>query len=308
MAHNKIKTAVVLGGTGWVGRHVCAALAGNGTRVVVVARSRTENLCCNRFVSLDLATAPAVTMEALLREESADLVVNATDAANMTDGWSRTEAELLRANVSSVERVLQAVQAQPRAVRLVHVGTMHEYSAVDFGTPIDESVLCEPKSAYARTKLAGSQAVLDAAQTGKVDGMVLRAVNVCGPYPSRASLPGKLVTLLATGRVRIPVATSHRDWLDVRDVANATVAAAVRPGATGVINVGSGHAVSMRDFIETFVREAGFPLSVLEDTSGAVFSYGGAWLQADIRKAAEVLDWRPQWSLQESLRDMWVTR
>ncbi|PXX59782.1 nucleoside-diphosphate-sugar epimerase [Nocardia tenerifensis] len=308
MAHNEFKTAVVLGGTGWVGRSLCAALSERGTRVVAVARGRTEGLACDRFVSLDLATTPAATTAALLGEESADLVVNATDAANATDGWDRTEAELVRANVSLVEQVLHAVRAQPRPVRLVHIGTMHEYSPVEFGTPIDESMPCAPESAYARTKLAGSQAVLDAARAGAVDGVVLRSVNVCGPHPSPASLPGKLVALLAEGAVRLPIADAHRDWLDVRDLAGAVVAAGQRPGVTGVVNIGSGRAVPLRDFVHTFVREAGFPPSVVHNTATEVHSYGGSWLQADIRKAAEVLDWKPRWTLRESLKDMWAAR
>ncbi|MCM6771873.1 NAD(P)-dependent oxidoreductase [Nocardia sp. CDC159] len=308
MAHNEIRTAVVLGGTGWVGRHLCATLAESGTRVVAVARNRTAGLRCDRFAALDLATAPAAATAALLREESAEVVINATDAANATDGWDRTEAELVRANVSLVEQVLTAVRAQPRPVRLVHIGTMHEYSPAAFGTPIGEAMPCAPESAYARTKLAGSQAVLDATRTGAVDAVVLRAVNVCGPHPSPASLPGKLVALLATGTVRLPIADAHRDWLDVRDLARAAVAAARRPGVTGVVNIGSGRAVPMREFVETFVTAAGFPLSVVEDTASEVHSYGGSWLQADIRRAAEVLDWKPRWSLTESLRDMWAAR
>ncbi|RDI62704.1 NAD-dependent epimerase/dehydratase family protein [Nocardia pseudobrasiliensis] len=308
MTDNEIRTAVVLGGTGWVGGFLCAALAERGTRVVAVARGHTAGLRCDRFVSLDLAAAPAAATAALLREESADLVVNATDAANATDGWDRTEAELLRANVTLVERLLEAIRAQARPVRLVHIGTMHEYSPVAFGTPIDESAPCAPESAYARSKLAGSQAVLDAARTGNVDGIVLRAVNVCGPRPSPASLPGKLVALLSEGAVRLPIAHAHRDWLDVRDLAYAAVAAARRPGVTGVVNIGSGRAVPMREFVENFVLAAGFPLSVVVDTSGAVHSYGGSWLQADIRRAVEALDWKPRWSLRESLRDMWAAR
>ncbi|MFE9580421.1 NAD-dependent epimerase/dehydratase family protein [Nocardia sp. NPDC006044] len=308
MAHNEIKTAVVLGGTGWVGRHLCTALAERGTRVVAVARSRGAGLRCDRFAALDLATAPAATTAELLRAEAADLVINATDAANATDGWDRTEPELVRANVSLVEQVLHAVRAQRRPVRVVHIGTMHEYSPVAFGTPVGETMPCEPESAYARTKLAGSQAVLNAARSGAVDGIVLRAVNVCGPHPSPASLPGKLVALLAAGTVRLPIAAAHRDWLDVRDLARAAVGAARRPGVTGVVNIGSGRAVPMREFVETFVQEAGYPLSVVEDTSTEVQSYGGSWLQADIRKAGDVLDWKPRWSLRDSLRDMWAAR
>lgn len=303
-----INTAVVLGGTGWVGRHLCAALAERGARIVVVARGKANHLPCHRFLSMDLTAVTCDATAELLHEESADLVLNCTDAANATDGWDRTEAELLRVNVSLVNLVLESVKAQPRPTRLVHIGTMHEYAPVAAGTSIDEYVPCIPESAYARSKLAGSQAVIDAAGTNSVDGLVLRASNICGPFPSRASLPGKLVSLLSQGTMRLPIADAYRDWLDVRDLARAAVAAAERPGLTGVINVGSGRTVSTREFVETFVRAANLPLSMIEDTFGDIDSYGGSWMMTNVQKAAEHLDWRPQHSLYESLRDMWETR
>nr|AHA81992.1 Arm23 [uncultured bacterium] len=305
------RCVAVLGGTGWVGRHICATFARHGYRVVVLARNPVSGVCHDRFVPLDLADAPSAVTAGILRAESVDVVVNATDAANATDGWDRTEDHLIRANVGLVTRLLAAIAALPWQPRLVHLGTIHEYGPVDAGTAVAESAVPRPASAYARTKLAGSTAVLDAARAGLVDGMVLRAVNVCGPYPSPASLPGKLLTLLdeaaRTGRMRMSIAPARRDFVDVRDLAVAALKAAERPAVAGPVNIGSGVAVALRELVTLFVTGAGFPASIIEEEAASVRSLGGDWIAADIRLAGELLDWTPRIPLDESLKAMWKT-
>ncbi|SCG58622.1 NAD-dependent epimerase/dehydratase family protein [Micromonospora halophytica] len=301
----------VLGGTGWVGRHVCEAFASRGHRVVALARNPVPGVRHDAFVRLDLAAAAPGTIAEILRAEEVRVVVNATDAANATDGWDRTEEQLARVNVDLVRRLLSAITSLPRRPRLVHLGTIHEYGAVEPGVAIDETVVPKPVSGYARTKLAGSNAVLEAAHTGLVDGVVLRAVNVCGPHPSPVSLPGRLLRLLdeatRTGRMEVSVATDRRDFVDVRDLADAILRAADRPGLGCAVNIGSGTAVPMRDFVTLFVTSAGYPASILVERPRPVRSLGGAWIEADIRRAGKLLDWVPRIPLGRSLRAMWET-
>jgi nucleoside-diphosphate-sugar epimerase len=304
------RVVAILGGTGWLGRHLCPAFARHGYRVVVVARRPRAHVADHPFLPLDLVTAPVDAMAAALRAEGVDVVVNATDSANATDGWDRTEAEHFRFNAATVERLLVAVASLPRRVRLVHLGTIHEYGPVSAGTLIDEGVPPRPVSAYARSKLAGSTAVLRAARAGSVDAVVLRLVSLCGPHPSAGSLPGALVGLLrgvesAGGEMALSIAEARRDFLDVRDAADAVVSAA-GAGVTGrAINIGSGVPVEIRTLVTMFVTAAGYPASVIRERQGRVESFGGDWTRADIRLARELLGWRPRISLPDSLRAMW---
>ncbi|GGJ96585.1 hypothetical protein GCM10010123_28190 [Pilimelia anulata] len=302
----------VLGGTGWLGRHVCAAFTGRGRGVLAVARHPLPGLACAEFAALDLGTAPADRLRALLRRSGVDTVVNATDAANATDGWSRSPAEYARGNVDLVHRVIAAARALPWRVRLIHLGTVLEYGEVPAGTVLHESRPPDPRTAYTRTKLAGTDAVLAALAAGDLDGLVLRSTNICGPHPSPASFAGKLVALLraalAGGR-RMPVRISPaaRDYLDVRDVAGAVVRAADAAASGRILNVGSGAAVDMRAFVRLFVTAAGYPASLVDERPGPNLGLGGPWTRVDIGLARRLLGWSPRVPLAVSLRDMWTT-
>ncbi|MFF4159680.1 NAD-dependent epimerase/dehydratase family protein [Streptomyces sp. NPDC001678] len=296
----------VLGATGCVGRAVCAALARSGYGVLAVARSFRPAVAGHPFVALDVAAAHPEELSDLLERYGVTAVVNATG------GWGTTREEMEYAHVLLVERLLRAVALMARRPRLVHMGSIHEYGPVPFGTAIHEGVVPRPATAYARTKLAGSTAVLEAARAGEADAVVLRAVNVCGPYTTPASFLGGVVERLRAlppGAVlTLSIAEARRDFVDVRDLAEATVLAVPAPVAGRVVNIGRGVAVGMRELVALLVAEAGLPPGTVRDEGGSVDSKGGGWTLADTRLAAELLGWRARTGLAGSLRAMWDAR
>lgn len=301
---------MMLGGTGWVGRHVCQSFVEHGYDVVVSARNYASYVAPDRFQACDLATASAAAIAELLRTQRVDVVVNATASINANDGWDRTDEDHWRFNVTMVERLLTAVAALPWPVRVVQLGTIHEYGPAPSGTPIAYTQYSEPTSGYARSKLAGSEAVLRAAAENVVDGVVLRLVNLCGPHPSPETFLGKVLRMLhdagTTGTVALTVAPARRDYLDVRDAAQAVVAAAgAELGPDRAVNIGSGHAVELRELVLMLAAEAGVAPDRLDIDGRSVNSLGGEWTQADISRAGALLGWHPRIELRESLGDMW---
>lgn len=304
----------VIGGTGWVGRHLLAAFAERGDEALALARSPAPHVPASAFRPLDLTTARPADIAGLLRDERVDTVVNATDGANATDGWARSEEELTRANEHAVGGLLTALALLPRRPRLVHIGTLHEYGPVPAGTLIGESRAPSPANPYARSKLAGSRAVLESARAGAADAVVLRLASVCGPYPTPAGFLGRLLGLLRAaenggGPARVSISDATRDFVDVRDVAEAVVLAARAPVSGRVVNIGSGSATHMRDLVTEFRTVAGLPAAAVSERHGAApRSLGGDWMRTDVRLAARLLGWRPRTGLRESLRAMWEAR
>jgi nucleoside-diphosphate-sugar epimerase len=293
-----------MGGTGYFGRHIGDALDRHGHSALAVARGGVEPGPNQSFRAIDVAAAAPELIAELLTEERIDVVVN------VTGGWGTTEEEMLYSHTRLVEQLVDAVALMPSRPRLVHIGTIHEYGPVPEGTLIDESIVPAPETLYAKTKHAGSEAVLRATRGGRVDGVVLRSVNTCGPYPPAPSFLGFVCTKLrdaaAEGTdVELTIADAQRDYLDVRDAAEAVVLATGASATPPVMNIGRSEAVEMRDLIGMLITASGFPTDRVRLRGGPVNSKGGDWTRAGTRLVERVLGWRPRISLPESMRAMW---
>ncbi|MEV7781469.1 NAD-dependent epimerase/dehydratase family protein [Kitasatospora sp. NPDC088351] len=320
---------LLLGADGFIGRRVTdRLLMDQELQVTVLGRRDSADI---RF---DLTTGSPGALARFLDAVAPQVVIN---CAGATYGSSRT---LIRANTLAVATVCEAIRRSREPARLVHVGSAAEYGPVPGGVPVAESAEPRPVGPYGVSKLAGTELVL----ASGLDAAVLRVFDVVGPGAPTASLFGRLAEGLRRAlereesQVRMPDLSGYRDFVDVRDVARAIQAAAVS-AATGVINIGSGHAVRARDAAQLLVRAAGFEGTVLEENRQMLLpaqSAGPAdhlpghhlpghrapeprpaegrgpagepvpWRQADVRTARDRLGWRTQVPLEESLGDVWL--
>ncbi|MEU0202717.1 MULTISPECIES: NAD(P)-dependent oxidoreductase [unclassified Streptomyces] len=296
-------TVAVLGATGCVGRSVCDELLRTGHRVLAVARHPAPHTRPHAFVPLDVAGTAPERLAALLDRHGVTAVINATG------GWGTTVEEMRRAHIDLLERLVDGCAATSRRLRIVQLGSIHEYGPVPDGVLIDEHREPGPLTPYGLTKRTGSEHLLAQTRAGRVDGVVLRAVNVCGPHTTTASFLGAVVArlrALGPGDVlSLDVADARRDFVDVRDLARAAVAAVHAPVTGLVVNIGRGEAVPMRDLVQALFDAAGVDASSARLNSAEVASKGGGWTCADIRFAAQVLGWRPTIPLDASVRAMW---
>lgn len=298
-------TAVVLGGTGFVGRPVCAALADLGYEVVAVARHARPVARASKVVPLDLATATIGEVTATLHDLDPTIIVNA--AGGM---WGLDDDELHAANVGLTEHVLAAAAALPRRARLVQVGSVHEYGLVPIGESMFEETATAPVTLYGKLKLRCAEAVIDAARAGSVDGIVLRIGNVTGAGQPTVSLLGVVAAQLhqAWAERRPAVLElgplgSQRDFLNLSDAVTAIVAAAtVEQVAEPLVNIGHGHATSARRMVELLVAASGVPTELREKPAPAAETQ---WQQMRIDRARRVLGWSPARDLEAGVDDLW---
>jgi nucleoside-diphosphate-sugar epimerase len=292
--------AVVLGGTGFVGRYVCAALGGLGHEVLAVARKPGGSPGA-RFAALDRPDALAE----ILSWQRATVVVNAAGGV-----WDVSEQQMVESNVTLVSHLIDAAAGLGWRPRVVHLGSAHEYGAAPRGSLLDEESPTSPRTPYGRTKLRGSNLVLDATRRGLIDGVVLRVSNVLGPGAPQSSLPGtiamRLRTACATNEravLRVSSPHTHRDFVDVLDVADGVAAAVTHP-VNGVINLGGGTAVSIRTVVQRLVDISGVPAEIVVESREEVRN-SGDWQQLDITAAQRLLAWAPKRGLDDSLLSLW---
>ncbi|MBT2438960.1 NAD-dependent epimerase/dehydratase family protein [Streptomyces sp. ISL-36] len=283
---------LVLGGSGFVGRHVCAAFLARGWEVHGWARrDRGAPGVVTRAV--DLVRAEPGRLAAELAAVAPDTVVNAAGAV-----WGVNEAEMAAANEAAVSRVLTALGAA--APCFVQLGSVHEHTAA---------------TAYGRIKAAAAARVLAAG------GTVLRLPNLLGPGTPEGSFLGRVGAQLAraarTGEA-VTVTTlavrERREFLDVRDAADAVVAAADPSTARNVrgraLDLGTGHPVDVRELLDALIRISGVPARVEERLPDPGWAPPGGLAgvgarPADPDEVARLLGWRAVRGPQESLRGLW---
>ncbi|MFF1278956.1 NAD-dependent epimerase/dehydratase family protein [Streptomyces marokkonensis] len=300
---------VVLGATGFVGRHTGAALERAGYEIHAVARHPRKTPASWRFHPLDLVDAGPRALAGLVDAERPVAVVNAAGEV-----WSRTVERMHRDNRLLVDRLLSALAVADHRPRLVQLGSVHEYAPQPRGVWLTESSPEEPATEYGRTKLHGTRAVLRAAETCDVDAVVLRLSNVIGAGTPRGSLLGQVAAQLLdqpvrgrTAEVRVSPLRSSRDFVHTQDVASAVVASLGVPEARGrVVNVASGSWQPVRDMVDLLISISGRPARLVElPGAGARALPDADWMAVDVSAARAVLGWEPRRTPRDMVEDLW---
>jgi nucleoside-diphosphate-sugar epimerase len=324
---------LLIGASGYLGARVHRAAVAAGIDVVTVGRGRAA--AGERHLVLDLAAAGPAVVAAAIAAVDPDVVVNCAGAT------SGDLATLTAANIDAPANLVAALLSVRSTARLVHLGSAAEYGRGPAG-PVREDEPARPLSPYGVTKLAGTRLV-ELGRTAGLPATVLRVFNPVGPGAPAHTLPGRAASELArairandaarmdgpavarmdgpaVARMDVP-GVAHpdgpavvrlggldavRDFVDIDDVAGAVLAAATGPvPAQGVLNVGSGTAVSARELVGTLVDVAGARVRIEEGGGASARSADVPWQQADIAAATAAWGWRPSTPLAVSLAGLW---
>lgn len=295
---------LLLGGSGFLGRHVRHALAARAD-VAVTAPGPHIGTSSRDPGGLDLVTDGISRLATLIERVRPVAVIN---CAGRTEG---SNEELVACNVVLVRNVIEAMCRADVGARLVHLGSAAEYGATLPATAVSETDTPRPTSAYGMTKLIGTQLVTEASVTGRLTGTALRVFNAVGPGSPLTCLPGRVVAevkraMVTGGGLRLGRLDSVRDFIDVRDVAHAVMLAAVDTGhAPEILNIGRGEPVLVRRLVQEVVQAAGFTGEVREEEPIPNRSVTVEWQCADIQRSRQTLGWQPSVTLRESVADLW---
>lgn len=288
-----MRRVLLFGGSGFLGGHVRRALAGDA------------ELICPSRAQCDL-TRGVEEIVTVLRASRPDAVVS---CAGRIGGDA---AELIEGNTLATAHLIEAVARAAPAARLVRIGSAAEYGPVPHGHAVTEEDPAAPTSEYGLSQLAATRLVELAAAAGRIDGVVLRVFNPVGPGLPPAMLLGRAAALLRDAGsdprpITLGSSTVHRDFVDVRDVAAAVVAALRAPSLTErVFNVASGRAVTTREAVRLVAEAAGYRGELRDSDERAERSAAVDWMCGDVRRATRLLGWTPAYALEDSVKALWA--
>ena len=172
--------------------------------------------------------------------------------------------------------------------------------------PLKESLIPNPRSPYAVSKLAAEFYVRTIGGLWGIETVSLRIFNAYGPGQHLPASHPPVVPHYLKQALRGGTLVAHgdgsqtRDYVYVDDVVSGMVAAATAPNIDGmVINIGSGKETSITELIRCVQDVTGSHTEVIYNhkTSGGV-----SRLCADLTLAKEKLNYRPSIGLVEGLR------
>jgi len=307
-----LRSAVVTGGTGFIGSALVRRLVVAGARVLCLMRDKPRSdasLALLRGAEVvRLSSFHASEMEGCLREFSADVIFNlASYGARQED---RDPEALLEGNVGLVARLVSAAaSAAPK--RFIHAGSCSEYGA-SLANEIffTEAQPLRPESVYGGAKAAAEFYGNTLARWLGVAFVTLRLFGVFGVGEGPQRLIPYLINRLQVNEpVDLTPGEQVRDFLYVDDVVEAFIVAAQDNGLTPytAYNVCSGKPVRIRE-IGTLVADVmQKPRSLLQWGKRPYRRDEAMWIVGDNRRFTHATAWRPRVSLPDGIRRMVVS-
>ena len=319
-------TVMVTGGAGYIGSHVVDLLTGAGVGVVVVddlSTGHATRLPADvPLLEVDLAAPGAATaLVSILRIYGVRAVVHLAGRKQVSESIERP-AWYYRQNVGGL-LALHDAMSRAGVDRLVFSSSAAVYGDVAADGRVRELDLTVPISPYGQTKLAGEWLNRAAYDAWGLRAVNLRYFNVGGAARPElvdlgaANLVPTVFACLARGErptifgddYATPDGTCVRDFIDVRDLAVAHVAAlgyvAGHRHRPDVFNVGSGEGASVADVVAAVSRVVGKDVEPLVAGRRAG---DPARVIADVSRIGDVLGWSAEHTLDDLVRSEWAGR
>ena len=298
-------TYLVTGGAGFIGSHLSEELVRRGHTVRVAdslitgKRSNLDHIPEVQFVEGDLADLEFARSVV----QGCDYVLHQAAIPSVPRSVKDPIASN-RANVDATLNVL--VAARDAGVRrLVFAGSSSAYG--DTPTlPKHEEMPTNPLSPYALQKVVGEQYLQMFTKLYGLETVSIRYFNVFGPRQDPTSPYSGVISVFATALLdnRPPKiygdGEQTRDFTYIANVVDGVLRACEATGASGhVINVATGGRISLNDLFREMRKIVGTNVTpeYAEPRQGDVRDS-----QADIRKAKDILGYKPTVSFEDGLK------
>jgi dTDP-L-rhamnose 4-epimerase len=180
--------------------------------------------------------------------------------------------------------------------------------------PTDEAKQAEPSSVYALSKYDQERMCLIFGNAYRIPTVALRFFNAFGPYQSLSNPYTGVLAIFASRCLNgnapqiFEDGMQRRDFVHVRDVASACVAARTTPATGEVFNIGSGTARTVLEVAEAIIKALQVDLEPV--ITGKYRAGDIRHCYADIRKARDLLGYEPRVDFESGITELaeWLDR
>jgi GDP-4-dehydro-6-deoxy-D-mannose reductase len=308
MSKRMLKKLLIFG-SGFMSRFIASAAQDNGIEpIVLYNRHPLEDM--DEVVQVRLSSCD---MKSFLKDTRPSYIISLQGSSFVPD--NRHIVESLNANLMMtilfMEQVMALVQeGKISPDKIILVGSAAEYGRTHL-EPITETFPLHPTSIYGLTKIFLFNASRYYFERG-LPIVYTRQFNCTGPY-QRADfvIPSicrqiALIEKQQKDSISIGDTSQERDFIDVRDAAQAYLVLLKKAIVGEVYNVGSGYAVSVSDVLNKAISFARSNTKIITRTNNQLFFNKNElsnMICANVIKLS-ALGFKPQFRLDDTIHDV----
>lgn len=206
---------------------------------------------------------------------------------------------------TNVEGTLNVMQAclDAGVSKIVHTSTSEVYGTAMY-VPIDEDHPLQGQSPYSASKIGADKIVESFYRSFNLPVATMRPFNTYGPRQSaRAVIPTIIVQALTEGVIKLGATTPTRDFTFVKDTIQGFIKIGQNDNTIGqVINIGSGFEISIGKLADKIAKIMGKEITVqIEEQRLRPEKSEVNRLLADNTKADQLVNWKPDYTLDQGL-------
>jgi len=294
--------ALVTGGAGFIGSNLVSLLLESGHTVVILdnlSSGYAENVFSQaHLIQADVRDGGAVQVAA----NGCQVIFHLAASVGNTRSIEHPQTDSA-INVLGTLNVLEAARTNniDRVVYSSSAGIFGELKTL----PIEENHPQSPDSPYGVSKLAAEKMCLVYNKLYGMHNVCLRYFNVYGPH-QRYDAYGNVIPIFANRILKgVPITVygdgeQTRDFVNVHDVADANLMAALTTNVCGAFNLGSGTRITINALAHMMEKVAGVEVG-LHYTSPRKGDVRDSL--ADISAAHNAFGFQPRVKIEEGLRE-----
>lgn len=289
---------LVIGANGFVGRHLTEELL-NDKNIDTVTSSREG--CTDHVIDL----LDRKSIRSVLDDVLPDVVISCAGIINNTDN-----AYLNRDFCNNL--FVEIVGKGAPYPKVILSGSASVYGEVgDENRIVNEDTALNATSNYGRSKIQEEEVAFQFAKRYDMNVVIARIFNPIGSGMGEKFLMTNLLKQIVdiksrkSSTIEISRLDSLRDYIDVRDVARALHSIALKDDHAGyrVLNIGSGHATSNGEILESMLRlvELDEKPTIIETRTEPEPLYASC---ADISRIKSEYNWEPKYDLVSTIEEI----
>lgn len=291
---------LIIGGAGYVGTELVRACLARDDTVTVLdnfsngdssAQARTAKLGVN---VIEGTIANEQVVREVIGQQNFDIIYHLA-AIHYIPYCIEHPNEVFETNYRGLQNVITCIRELPKAPLFIFAS-----SASVYGSPTEtctEATSLKPNDIYGSSKLAGEHLI----EYQLENYVMMRLFNVYGELDPHPHLIPKIVKAATSDQtLELGTATAKRDFVYVKDVANAFYAARNAPkGSTYIIATGKTHSVS--EAVDAIYRLSASKGTVIYDTAPNMRAADASNLCGDASRLRS-LGWQPSVTFYEGLQ------